>query len=172
MIKGIVGLPGEGKTLWASKQIFEAINLGDIVYSNVHVNDTGDWYYYEDFNLLTGIQKAFVVLDEAQVYMNSRNWKDFPPAFQAFAQQHRHQGVDILALTQNLNRVDITFRELVQELWQVEKHFLIDRFGMPFGRFRLVQLVEPPTGYLPSGETSAFWAFPADFHTTTHKFNT
>lgn len=158
MITGIVGLPGEGKTLWASQQIKAAIDGGEIVYSNVHVNDDREWYYYEKFELLASVQRALIVLDEAQVYMNSRNWKAFPPEFQAFLQQHRHQGVDLYALTQNLNRVDVTFRELVQSLFQVEKHFIFDKLGFLFGRFRLRELAEPPTGYIETGEVQAFWA--------------
>lgn len=161
MITGIVGLPGEGKTLYASKQIRAELEVGSIVYSNIHVDDD-DFIYYEDFKLLTKVQNGFIVLDEAQVYMNSRNWKSFPEEFQAFAQQHRHQGVDILALTQNLNRVDVTFRELVQELYQVEKSFIWS-LGFLVGRFKLYELVEPPTGYEMSGDSSGFWAFEKDF---------
>jgi len=163
MITGVVGLPGEGKTLWASKQIKIALDNDEIVFSNVHVNDDRNWYYYEKFDLLAQVQRALIVLDEAQVYMNSRKWKDFSPEFQAFLQQHRHQGVDLYALTQNLNRVDVTFRELVQSLWQVEKHFIFDKFGFLFGRFRLRELAEPPTGYVETGEVSAFWAGPKSF---------
>lgn len=162
-IQGVVGLPGEGKSLLAAKRIRESLDLGEPVYSNVHVNDTRLWYYYEDFNLLEQVQRAFIVLDEAQVYMNSRKWKDFSPSFQAFLQQHRHQGIDMLALTQNLNRVDVTFRELVQELWEVDKRFFFDKFGLLVGRFRLTRLVEPPTGYVSSGVTSGFWAWATDF---------
>lgn len=162
MITGIVGLPGQGKTLWATKQIHKSIDDGEIVFSNVHVNDNRLWFYYEDFKLLTRVQQALIVLDEAQVYMNARKWASFPEEFQAFSQQHRHQGVDIFALTQNLNRVDVTFRELVQELWEVRQRFMW-RTGFLFGWFQMEMLAEPPHNFIPTGETKSFFAFDDDF---------
>lgn len=162
MITGITGYPGEGKTLYASKVMRTAILNGTLTVSNIHVNDDSFWVYYENYMLLTEFQEGLLIIDEAQVIMNSRRWREFPPEFQAFAQQHRHQGVDIIAMTQNLNRVDNTFRELVQELYQVERHFIWDK-GILVGRFRLHRLIEPPTGYQYSGESSSFWATRDDF---------
>lgn len=62
--------------------------------------------FYEDLP-----ENSLVVIDEAQNYFSSR---DFKEAFSAdlipFLTKHRHVGVDIVWVTQSIESVDITFR--------------------------------------------------------------
>lgn len=167
MIRAVIGLPGSGKTLHATKEIRNAILSGRQVYSNVHVNDTG-YIYYEDFALLTDARDGLIILDEAQVYINARNWASLPPTFQFFLQRHRHNGLDLLALTQSLTRTDKVFRELVQEMHEVKINFTM--FG--YGIYTLNEVVSKlDEDVLYTGGTERFLLKPRDWeYYNTHAY--
>lgn len=158
MIEAIVGLPGAGKTLHATKTIKKSLNEGRQIYTNVHVNDDRDYIYYENFMLLIYARNGLLILDEAQVYMNSRKWQLFPPEFQFFLQRHRHNGLDLLALTQDLARTDKVFRELVQKLWLVDRKFFLFKHGL----YILHEITEATSEYIPTGKTRLHTIFPDD----------
>jgi len=81
-------------------------------------------YYSEIKEVLNGrISNALILIDEVQIYLNSRNWEVLTNEVQYTLQQHRHDGLDIFGTTQHISRVDVVMRCLVQELFSV-KNFL------------------------------------------------
>lgn len=62
--------------------------------------------FYEDLPL-----NALVIIDEAQNYFSSRDFKEgFSAALIPWLTKHRHLGNDVVWITQNIESVDITFR--------------------------------------------------------------
>lgn len=62
-----------------------------------------------------GQKHILLVVDEAHLSFNSRNWKNFPEAVTSFLVQHRHMKVSILAISQNAKMIEGVFRMLAQE---------------------------------------------------------
>lgn len=63
-------------------------------------------YFYRDLP-----QNALVIIDEAQNYFSSRDFKEgFSSDLIPWLTKHRHLGNDVVWITQNLESVDITFR--------------------------------------------------------------
>lgn len=89
------------------------------VEENLHVlgrvyDDDGTWHedrdkirrFYEDLPI-----NSLVVIDEAQNYFSSRDFKEqFSSDLIPWLTKHRHLGVDVVWITQNIESVDITFR--------------------------------------------------------------
>lgn len=62
--------------------------------------------FYEDLPI-----NALVIIDEAQNYFSSRDFKEgFSADLIPWITKHRHLGNDVVWITQNLDSVDITFR--------------------------------------------------------------
>jgi zona occludens toxin (predicted ATPase) len=71
---------------------------------------------------------SLVVVDEAQVFWNNRDYasqenKDLLP----FLQMHRHLGIDIVFITQNIDQLDIGIRRLAQIHYRLVK---LDNMGL------------------------------------------
>lgn len=75
-----------------------------------------DGTYHEDRDLIRRFyedlpQNALVIIDEAQNYFSSRDFKEgFSADLIPWLTKHRHLGNDVVWITQNLESVDITFR--------------------------------------------------------------
>lgn len=77
-------------------------------------DDDGKWHedvdkirrFYEDLPI-----NALVIIDEAQNYFSSRDFKEgFSADLIPWLTKHRHLGNDVVWITQNIESVDITFR--------------------------------------------------------------
>jgi len=158
MITAIIGRPGEGKTIYLVHLIMTYLRQGYDVYSNVSIQFPEKSKLKHRFKEIHSIDEildirseiqrgifnkagAKIVLDELQVYLNSRNWDRLPEDFQLLLQQHRKRGIDIIGATQSIRRADVVFRELIQKFYAVRR---IIAFRLPFtndsfGFFSLVQ---------------------------------
>lgn len=122
------GIPGSGKTYHAVMDICHAKSA---CITNIHVNGinqcavlnlsqitpemlmafSNHWFSahkYEENSLL-------LVIDEAQLLFNSRNWSDSSRLdWIAFMSQHRKYGFKILLIAQDIKMIDKQFRALVE----------------------------------------------------------
>lgn len=128
MIGVYTGLPGSGKTLLLAQRGIEALKDNRKVYSNFLLKFHGDdarnhfenlEYWTEPLELVK-VRNGLILIDEIQVYLNSRNWENLPFEFQRKLQLHRHHGLDLLGTVQNVSRVDVVFRELINH-WYICK---------------------------------------------------
>jgi len=131
----ISGLPGTGKSLTGIKRfILPALKKGRKVYTNIEginllrvslyldmeLHDVEKLLVYtEKFNtnmLINDVSpNSLVVIDEAQVYWNNRDYaSEENKRLLPFLQKHRHYGLDIIFLTQNIDQLDIGIRRLCQ----------------------------------------------------------
>jgi len=121
-IKIITGLPGSGKTYVLAKIAKQYLEEGRNVYSNFWL----DWNeknlkYWTKLDDLTNIQDGVILMDEAQVYFNSRSWSELDTKFQYKLQQHRKDGLDIWGTVQHEARIDVVMRELISEFYKCHR---------------------------------------------------
>ena len=80
-------------------------------------------HYWDTVDELLGLNKGVIIMDEAQVYFNSRSWADADIRLQYKLQQHRKDGLDIWGTVQHERRLDSVMRELVTKYYQCKKFF-------------------------------------------------
>lgn len=123
------GIPGAGKTYHA---VMDMVHNRSAVITNVHVTGIDDcavlplneitpemlmsfsrWWFeshtYKENSLL-------LVIDEAQLLFNTRNWRSDKTrmGWIAFMSQHRKYGYRIILVTQEFGMIDKQFRSLVE----------------------------------------------------------
>jgi len=92
MINIIVGKPGEGKTYLLTRLAIKFLKQGRDVYSNYFIdydkifkikNDSlGHLHYWVSVSELVNLRSGIVLIDECQIYFNSRKWKNLPEQLQ------------------------------------------------------------------------------------------
>jgi len=145
MITVVEGRPGQGKSIYLVHKIVEFLKQGHDVYTNVTLTGAipnrfrDQLHNIEKLDDLLDVRRGKVVLDEVQLYFNSRQWDKLDIKFQYFLQQHRKRGIDILGATQSIKRVDVVFRQLVHIYKRVTKvvSFTIPRTKHSMGFFYL-----------------------------------
>ncbi len=143
MIIGFTGTPGSGKSYEAVKKILDNLRLGRVVYTNIDgifepeclemiktycglsdlaltrllrpiasPRDDEDpienfWMHVEPGSL--------IVLDEIHKWFSNRDWQaEKNKQFGYWASTHRHNGFDVVLITQNIERVDAAVRSLLE----------------------------------------------------------
>lgn len=136
MIYAYVGKPGTGKSYALMKVILKALSAGKNVYVNFFVDEEKiynylskkrknkpigqifRWYKISD---LVPVRQGEIIMDEAQIWLRSRNWKDLPPEFEYKLQQHRKHGLNLYLAVQNIKRIDVVARELVSSIFEFKR---------------------------------------------------
>jgi len=115
----ITGRPGSGKTYILTKIALEFLKEGRTVFSNYFIDwDKNNLHFFDKVEELKSLEKGIIVMDEGQIYFNSRNWENLSETMQYKLQQHRKDGLDIWATVQNIKRIDILIRELVSRYFE------------------------------------------------------
>lgn len=115
MITIVMGAPGKGKSTYLALQAKKSIKKGIKVYSNYHILGCYKIDPNFDFgNIL--LEDGLIIVDEAGREHNSRDWQRFTKECYTFYSQHRHYNLDIILAVQHWERLDLTIKELVQEI--------------------------------------------------------
>ena len=93
------------------------------VWSNVPIAGTLCLNAREDIGVHM-IQNGKMIIDEAGVEFNSRNYKSFPQTAIKFFKYHRHYGVSVDVFSQSFEDMDVTLRRLAQNFYVVKKSML------------------------------------------------
>lgn len=143
------GVPGSGKTTFAAYLAKEAMRESIViklcrkhpgwlsryilngshwkrkidVYSNVPINGTYKVDCRQDLGNFM-LQDGKLIIDEAGVEFNSRQYKSFPKEAIYFFKYHRHYGVSIDVFSQSHEDMDITLRRLAQNFFVVKKSLI------------------------------------------------
>lgn len=125
MFRLIFGNPGCGKTTYACKLLRERqhktkkygykrfySNFDNTLCQKINLKGIGDWTL--PFN-------SYLVVDEAGIEYNNRNFKTLPQSAIEWFKLHRHYGVDVDFISQSWEDLDITIRRLVDEIWYLKK---------------------------------------------------
>ena len=114
------GVPGSGKTTMAAWLARRELRRKGKVWSNVPITGT----YKLDVNKDIGIhhiEKGRIIIDEAGIEYNSRNYKNLPMHQIEFFKYHRHYSTAIDVFSQSYEDMDITLRRLAQNYYVVTK---------------------------------------------------
>lgn len=133
MIQIYTGNPGSGKSFHTAKRIYTATKNKYHVFSNFILNKNflkrPEYYHYipndklNAVDILTMIKpyipkkykegSILLVLDEAQLFLNCRDFRDKNrPAWAKFCQLHRKYSIDIVFISQSIDYIDKQIRNL------------------------------------------------------------
>ena len=129
MINILVGLPGAGKTYVLTRKAIEFVKAGLDIYPYYAYQLTGKEFepykkqihYWETTEDLINLEQGVILLDEAQVWFNSRTWQDLDIRLQYKLQQHRKDGLDIWGSVQHESRLDPVMRQLITHYYMCNK---------------------------------------------------
>ena len=140
------GVPGSGKTTFAAHLTKWALHENAIirfcrknqnfitrpilkskylkrripVYSNVPITGAYKLDPKEDIGTYM-IEDAKVIIDEAGIEYNNRNYKSFPQEAIYFYKYHRHYKVSVDVFSQSYEDMDVTLRRLAQNFYVVRR---------------------------------------------------
>jgi hypothetical protein len=159
-IEDFTGKLGGGKTYHAVLRILEAFSKGSHVYTNIVLD--GMWcarycrkrfgrrivftqqYHYLDNSKIDQFDKYIakgngdvanlVVIDEAHLYFNARDWAKRGRELLEFLTQTRKYDIHIILITQHENNLDKQFNRMVQFVWRFKdlKKYRIFGIQYPF----------------------------------------
>ena len=139
----LTGRPGTGKTYILTAKALEFLKKGRNVWINYFIDTKGldlkgKLNFYTKISDIVKVKEGIILMDEAQIYFNSRNWEVLDERLQYKLQQHRHQGLDIWGTVQNIKRLDVIMRELVSNYYECHRLFATGEGSKhPFGLFFL-----------------------------------
>ena len=117
------GVPGSGKTTYAAYLARHDLRRGVPVWSNVPITGC----YQLDPNADIGnfmIAGGRVIIDEAGIEYNNREFKDFSKKSLYFYKYHRHYQLAVDVFSQGFDDMDKKIRTLAQKLYVVKKGLL------------------------------------------------
>lgn len=125
MIEAITGLPGMGKTYLATRIATKHMKRGGRVYANYPLEGAIRYSQIEelfDVKRLPGEKLApLILIDEAGLVAPAGSWKAIPFEVMAHWRQHRHAGVNITYMAQDLRDVAVPLRRVTQLVTNVSK---------------------------------------------------
>ena len=100
---------------------------------------------------------SMVVIDEVQDYFSNRDWQtEKNKNFAKWCATHRHHGIDIVLLTQHIDRVDAAVRAMVEWTYKYRK---MNMFGQIIGDRSYMCLAyagDDTTGYSMTKQTKTY----------------
>lgn len=114
------GVPGSGKTTFAAWLAKRDLKRGLAVYSNVPITGTYQLDVKRDIGHYM-ITDARIIIDEAGVEYNNRNYKAFTDDELYFFKYHRHYETAVDIFSQGYDDMDKKLRTLAQRYYVVKK---------------------------------------------------
>ena len=124
---GIAGLTGGGKTYIMTRWGIDALKKAKpdvLLYACYHINYAPLQDRIKYFNTVrdfVDMENAIVLIDEASIWFNSRNWNNLDPQVQYKILQHRKDGLRIYATAQFWDGVDKYVRQNAHKYFEVNK---------------------------------------------------
>lgn len=140
MVSLYFGLPGCGKTTLMTQKAIQAVRSAHYVnvYCNVHISVPGVTYIDNScigkFNLVD----CCILIDEATLFADNRDYKHFPKHLIEFFLLHRHYNCDVLLFTQQWDGVDKKIRVITDRVYYVYKGPILGKwftkhYRIPYG---------------------------------------
>lgn len=143
------GVPGSGKTTFAAYLAKQSLKTSKLVtYAQKHDNRFCRWFLARGWGRravpvwsnvpITGtyvldaksdlgihhIENGKLIIDEAGIEFNNRNYKAFPPEAIYFFKYHRHYKMSIDVFSQSHEDMDVTLRRLAQNCFIVKSSII------------------------------------------------
>lgn len=108
------------------------------VYCNVRLNLEGIYYIYNEDLGKYDISDGLVLIDEATLEFDSRDYKNFSKRLITFFLLHRHYNLDIVLFTQQWDGVDRKIRVITDRVYYIYKgfftgHWISRWYRVPYG---------------------------------------
>lgn len=137
MIEIYFGAPGCGKTTILAQLAHKMKKKYKYIYSNCEDLLNARYISPEKLNDLGNItlpEYSLLLIDEAGIEFNNRNYKGLPKNLIYYAKMHRHYRIDIIMFSQSFTDMDITFRRLANTYYRVKRcgPFSLSRRIRPF----------------------------------------
>lgn len=149
----IFGAPGQGKTMYLTKIATKYRKRGVRVLSTDSTIPDTEYISPQDIGNFWLPPKSVLIIDEASIIFNNRNWKEFGANKIKWFKYLRHNEITIYCASQDYNDLDITLRRLTLEYWLMEKHFNIFIVAK---RIRKFITVSEPIGEQSGGIVDGF----------------
>jgi len=164
----------KGKTRFMAREAVKDMRAGILVASNFTIRDrvTGqgsercsDWLDVLRLSVaaLEAERPIKFYIDELHSWLDSRAFKATPPWFRAWLAQSGHYGAGICGSVQNLRRLEIVARELVDEFYVIRKLYFrvflvpVEAWWNPIVPLQWLGTVDPDTiGTADMGDASAY----------------
>lgn len=121
------GLPGSGKSTYASLIVDQCQKANIPVYCNFPVKGTYQFDPVSDLGKHM-LENCVLIIDEGGLVFNNRDFAKFSKSNLEFFKLHRHYNTEIHIFSQGINDCDIKIRQLAQKI------FYIERCLMPYSR--------------------------------------
>lgn len=127
------GLPGVGKTTLLTKLIYDFSDFEHNfhnpkyahIYSNVDIKIPGIIKIENSDIGKYDIRDGALFIDEASLFADNRNFKEFGTDKLRYFVLHRHKNIDVYLFTQFYNGIDLKLRNLCVHLYYMYKPFLL-----------------------------------------------
>ena len=125
------GLPGCGKTTLLTYFALRGVKNRRYknVYSNVAINVPGVTIIDNSCIGRYQLENGLILIDEATLFADSRDYKNFSTALTSFILQHRHYNVDIIFFNQSWDALDKRIRTITDRVLYVSKSPLLGAVG-------------------------------------------
>ncbi len=117
------GVPGSGKSTFAAWLAKNDIKHNHKVYSNVPIKGTYQLEPKTDLGTYF-ISDARIIIDEAGLEFNNRDFKSFTHANTYFFKYHRHYQTAVDIFSQSFDDMDKKIRCLAQRMFVVKRSFI------------------------------------------------
>lgn len=149
------GLPGCGKTTIMASIAYKAVKSKkyENVYCNVKLSIPGVIYIDNSCIGKYVLEHGLILIDEASLYADSRDYKNFSVEKLTYFLEHRHFNVDIYMFTQQWDGVDRKIRVITDRVYYVYKGIFLGKwfsryYRIPYG----IIIPDPKDGSQKLGE--------------------
>lgn len=146
-VKLFFGLPGSGKTTlmaYYAKKATSRFSRYKNVYSNVGLAIPGVIHIDNDCVGRYNLSDGLLLLDEATLFADSRDYKSFSKNKISFFLLHRHYNVDVYLFTQQWDGVDKKIRVITDRVYYVYKSIFLGKWFTSFYRIPYGIIIPDP----------------------------
>lgn len=134
------GLPGSGKTTIMVDKAIKAVKSGRYrnIYCNVRISVFGVTYIDNDCIGKYDLSDCLILIDEATLFADNREHKNFSRDKIEYFLLHRHYNADVVLFTQQWDGVDKKIRVITDRVYYVYKgiltgHWVSKYYRIPYG---------------------------------------
>lgn len=117
------GVPGSGKSTIAAYLAKRYLRKKKNVYSNVPIKGCYEIDAKEDIGTYM-IKDGLLIIDEAGIEYNNRDFKEFTKRQLAFYKKHRHYNIDVVIFSQGYDDMDKKLRTLATSMYLVKRSII------------------------------------------------
>lgn len=145
MVQLFFALPGHGKSSFATMYAIRSIRSKRLrkkypngCYVNFGVSYPGVKQISNDMIGKYAFEDCLLIIDEASLFADNRDYKSFSKELLSFFMLHRHYRCDIMLFSQGYNAVDKKIRSVCDSVYMIQKgiwtrSWLSSAYRIPYG---------------------------------------